>query len=91
MQEYERKWRAEIGKNIDTSLIVKNRFLSLNDDDMNTLADSLENMDLKTTNLLGLVWALFKSNKKLLWDLRSIFKDIKDINDVDFDDINSIN
>jgi digeranylgeranylglycerophospholipid reductase len=91
LQEYERKWRAEIGKNIDTSLIVKNRFLSLNDDDMNTLADSLENMDLKTTNLLGLVWALFKSNKKLLWDLRSIFKDIKDINDVDFDDIKSIN
>ncbi|MCD4845150.1 MAG: NAD(P)/FAD-dependent oxidoreductase [Methanosarcinales archaeon] len=90
LQEYERKWRAEIGKNIDTSLIVKNRFLTLSDDDMNTLADSLENMDLKTVSLLGLVWTLFKTNKKLLWDLRSIFKDIKEIKGVDFDDIENI-
>jgi digeranylgeranylglycerophospholipid reductase len=90
LQEYERKWRAEIGKNIDTSLIVKNRFLTLSDNDMNTLADSLENMDLKTVNLLGLVWTLFKTNKKLLWDLRSIFKDIKEIKGVDFDDIENI-
>ena len=91
LQEYERNWRAEIGKNIDTSLIVKNRFLTLSDNDMNTLADSLENMDLKTLSLLGLVWTLFKTNKKLLWDLRSIFKDIKDIKDIDFDGIENIN
>ncbi|MBW6517333.1 MAG: NAD(P)/FAD-dependent oxidoreductase [ANME-2 cluster archaeon] len=79
LQEYEKAWRAELGRDLDMSLVVKERFTRMTDYELNTLAHSLEGVDLGSTTLIGLVWALFKANKKLLWDLRSIFIGIKDI------------
>lgn len=80
LQEYEMKWRAELGRDLDMSLVVKERFTKLTDDELNTLGHSLEGVDLESATLLGgLLWALFKANKKLLWDLRGIFKGIKEI------------
>lgn len=79
LQEYETKWRAELGRDLDLSLVVKERFTRLSDDELNTLGHSLEGVDLGSVTLIGLLWALFKANKKLLWDLRSIFKGIKEI------------
>ncbi|MCL7414622.1 MAG: NAD(P)/FAD-dependent oxidoreductase [ANME-2 cluster archaeon] len=79
LEEYEKKWRAELGRDINMSLVVKQRFTRLSDHELNTLAHSLEGIDLGSATLIGLLWALFKANKKLLWDLRSIFKGIKDI------------
>ncbi|MCL7413185.1 MAG: NAD(P)/FAD-dependent oxidoreductase [ANME-2 cluster archaeon] len=79
LQEYEKAWRAELGRDLNMSLVVKERFTRMTDDELNTLAHSLEGVDLRSTTLIGLVWALFKANKKLLWDLRSIFSGIKDI------------
>ncbi|MDF1557257.1 MAG: NAD(P)/FAD-dependent oxidoreductase [ANME-2 cluster archaeon] len=79
LKEYEKKWRAELGRDLNMSLVVKQRFTRLNDHELNTLAHSLEGIDLGSATLIGLLWALFKANKKLLWDLRSIFKGIKDI------------
>jgi digeranylgeranylglycerophospholipid reductase len=79
LQEYEKKWRSVLGRDINNSLIVKERFVKLNDNDFNTLAHSLADVDLKNVTLFGFLWVLFKANKKLLWDLRGIFKGIKDI------------
>ncbi len=79
LQEYEKKWRVELGRDIDMGMVVKERFTRMTDDELNTLAHSLEGVDLGSTTLIGLVWALFKANKKLLWDLRSIFIGIKEI------------
>jgi len=79
LQEYETKWRAGLGRDLDMSLVVKERFMRLTDDELNTLGHSLEGIDLGSVTLIGLLWALFKANKKLLWDLRSIFKGIKEI------------
>ena len=79
LQEYEKKWRSVLGRDLDLSLIVKERFVKLTDHELNTLAHSLEDVDIKNVTLIGLLWALFKANKKLLWDLRGIFKGIKDI------------
>ncbi|MDW7777110.1 MAG: NAD(P)/FAD-dependent oxidoreductase [Methanosarcinales archaeon] len=79
LQEYEQAWRAELGRDLNMSLVVKERFTRMTDYELNTLAHSLKGVDLGSTTLIGLVWALFKANKKLLWDLRSIFIGIKDI------------
>ncbi|MCK4938016.1 MAG: NAD(P)/FAD-dependent oxidoreductase [Methanosarcinales archaeon] len=79
LQEYEKKWRVELGRDLDMGMVVKERFTRMTDDELNTLAHSLEGVDLGSTTLIGLVWALFKANKKLLWDLRSIFIGIKEI------------
>jgi digeranylgeranylglycerophospholipid reductase len=72
---YEKRWRATIGHDIDMSLIVKNCFINLSDDDLDSLAHSLKDVKFERMSLLDLLQALFKANKKLLWDLRVLFKD----------------
>jgi digeranylgeranylglycerophospholipid reductase len=72
---YEKPWRATIGHAIDLSLIVKNCFINISDEDLNSLAYSLEGVKFERMSLLDLLHALFKANKKLLWDLRVLFKD----------------
>jgi digeranylgeranylglycerophospholipid reductase len=72
---YEKRWRSTTGHSIDLSLIVKNCFINLNDVDLNSLAFSLKDVKFERMSLLDLLHALFKANKKLLWDLRVLFKD----------------
>ncbi|MHB8102536.1 MAG: digeranylgeranylglycerophospholipid reductase [Methanosarcina sp.] len=72
---YEKRWRATTGHALDLSLIVKNCFIDLTDEDLNSLAYSLKGVKFERMRLLDLLHALFKANKKLLWDLRVLFKD----------------
>ncbi len=74
--EYEKKWRSTVGMEIDNSLIVKNVFIKFTDKELNDLAHSLKNVNFSTMSLLDLLYALFKANRKLLWDLRVLFKNV---------------
>lgn len=76
LQEYEKLWRTTIGYEIDNSLIVKNKFISFTDKEINSLAHSLEGVNFTSMSLLDLLYALFRANKKLLWDLRGLFKNV---------------
>ncbi|WP_406656757.1 NAD(P)/FAD-dependent oxidoreductase [Methanolobus sp. ZRKC2] len=76
LNEYEEKWRSTVGLEIDNSLIVKNVFIKFTDKDLNNLAHSLEGVNFSTMSLIDLLYALFKANKKLLWDLRVLFKNV---------------
>ena len=83
LNEYEKRWRATIGGEIDSSLMVKNTFVKFTDEDLNSLAYSLKNVNFTSMRLMDLLYALFKANKKLLWDLRDLFKDVVK-NEIDF-------
>jgi len=83
LEEYETRWRATIGREIDSSLMVKNSFTRFTDDDLNSLAHSLKDVNFTSMRLMDLLYALFKANKKLLWDLRDLFKDVVK-NEIDF-------
>lgn len=72
---YEKPWRGTLGHDIDMSLIVKNCFINLSDEDFNSLAHSLKDVKFERMSLIDLLQALFRANKKLLWDLRVLFKD----------------
>ncbi|MDW7732294.1 MAG: NAD(P)/FAD-dependent oxidoreductase [Methanolobus sp.] len=76
LNEYEKKWRSTIGLEIDNSLIVKNVFIKFTDKELNGLARSLKGVNFSTMSLLDLLYALFKANRKLLWDLRVLFKNV---------------
>jgi digeranylgeranylglycerophospholipid reductase len=76
LELYEKKWRHKIGMDIDNSLIVKNIFVDFTDKEINSLAHSLEDVNFSSMSLLDLLYALFKANKKLLWDLRVLFKNV---------------
>ena len=66
-------WREDFGKRLDRSLAVKDRFVSLTDDDLNKLAHSVEGLDFATMDLFGLLVALIRKNPKTLWSLRKMF------------------
>ncbi|AEH61445.1 geranylgeranyl reductase [Methanosalsum zhilinae DSM 4017] len=83
LMNYEKRWKATIGKEIDCSLIVKNNFINFTDKQLNSLAYSLKDVNFTSMSLMDLLFALFKANKKLLWDLRVIFKDVLK-NEMDF-------
>ncbi|TGC07028.1 geranylgeranyl reductase family protein [Methanolobus halotolerans] len=76
LNEYEKKWRSTIGIEIDNSLIVKNVFIKFTDKELNGLAHSLKGFNFSTMSLIDLLYALFKANRKLLWDLRVLFKNV---------------
>lgn len=90
LEEYERIWRSDLGKELNMSLKVKERFTRLTDNDLNTLGHSLVGVDLENSTLLGLLWALFKANKKLLWDLRTIFRGIKDLKEIEIEETSRV-
>jgi len=73
LKEYEDRWRATIGKDIERSLKVKNLMVKLNDEQLNRLAHSLDGVDARNMELPKMLAVLFKKNPKLMWDLRSLF------------------
>ena len=73
LKEYEDRWRATIGKEIERSLKVKNLMVNLNDDQFNQLAHSLDGVDARNMELPKMLGVIFKKNPKLLWGLRSLF------------------
>ncbi|ADE37109.1 NAD(P)/FAD-dependent oxidoreductase [Methanohalophilus mahii] len=83
LNEYETLWRSTIGKEIEYSLVVKETFVKFTDKDLNHLAQSLSNVNFYSLSLKDLLYALFKANKKLLWDLRGLFRDVVN-NNFDF-------
>ncbi|WP_406659726.1 NAD(P)/FAD-dependent oxidoreductase [Methanolobus sp. ZRKC3] len=76
LEEYEKRWRSTLGIEIDNSLIVKDIFVKFTDAEFDSLAHSLKGVNFSTMSLLDLLYALFKANKKLLWDLRVLFKNV---------------
>jgi digeranylgeranylglycerophospholipid reductase len=76
LSEYESRWRETIGREIDNSLIVKDTFTKFNDKELNSLGHSLEGVNFSSMSLIDLLYALFKANKKLLWELRVLFKTV---------------
>ncbi|MCD4702840.1 MAG: NAD(P)/FAD-dependent oxidoreductase [Methanosarcinaceae archaeon] len=83
LQDYEEQWRETIGREISYSLAVKETFVKFTDEELNSLAYSLKDVNFDSMRLRDLLYALFKANKKLLWDLKGLFKDMVK-NDFDF-------
>jgi len=72
--EYEKRWREKIGVSLERSLVVKERLVQLSDEDLNTLAHSIKDRNISKMGLFGMVSLLFKTNPKLLWSFRKLFK-----------------
>jgi digeranylgeranylglycerophospholipid reductase len=77
LQEYEDRWRATIGRELDYSLKVKDTFIKFSDKELNSLAHSLEGIEIHKMTVKDLLTALFRTNKKLLWNLRGLVRDLR--------------
>jgi len=73
LKEYEDRWRATIGKELNKSLMVKNLLIKVSDEQLNQLAHSLSGIDTSKMALPKVLPILFKKNPKILWELRTLF------------------
>jgi digeranylgeranylglycerophospholipid reductase len=69
LMEYEQRWRSEFGKRLETGLKAKEFFFKLSDADLNTLAHSLEGVEIKELSTWALLVELVKRNPKMLFGL----------------------
>jgi digeranylgeranylglycerophospholipid reductase len=69
LSEYDRKWKSEFGKLLETGLKAKEFFFNLSDDDLNTLAHSLEGIEIEEMTPQALLMELITRNPKMLVEL----------------------
>jgi digeranylgeranylglycerophospholipid reductase len=74
LMEYERRWRETIGVSLSRSLVVKEKLITLTDEEFNTLARSIKGKNVATMGLFDVIFLLFKANPKMLWEFRKLFK-----------------
>ena len=76
LADYEKRWRKTIGKEIGMSLRIKDKFTKLSNDDLNSLAHSLDGVNIDEMNIFKLLYMLFKKNQKLMWEFKDMFADM---------------
>jgi len=71
LAEYDRRWKASIGREIEMAYRAKEFFIRLSDDDFNRLAGSFQEKNISCLENKDLLKALFKLNPRMLWSLKS--------------------
>jgi digeranylgeranylglycerophospholipid reductase len=69
LAEYDTRWRKAFGKRLDTGLKAKEFLFTLSDDDINTLAHSLEDIKIHELTTKALLFELIKRNPRMLMRL----------------------
>ncbi|MEW6593043.1 MAG: NAD(P)/FAD-dependent oxidoreductase [Candidatus Hadarchaeota archaeon] len=72
LNEYEKRWREQMGKRLERYLKAKNVLLSLTDEEMDQLAESLRKVRFDKISLMEILKALMKAHPKLLWKLKGL-------------------
>jgi digeranylgeranylglycerophospholipid reductase len=74
LSEYDRRWKSEFGKPLETGLKAKELFSTLSDEYLNMLAHSLKGVKIDVLTSRALLMALIKRNPKtLLWLAKALF------------------
>ncbi|PKL68897.1 MAG: digeranylgeranylglycerophospholipid reductase [Methanobacteriales archaeon HGW-Methanobacteriales-1] len=73
LKEYETTCRAEIGDSINKYLKVKDYMMTLNDDELNSIADTFKDSDFEKISTAELVKKLIKVSPKALLKLGKVF------------------
>ncbi len=72
LNEYEKRWREQMGKRLERYLKAKNVLLSLTDEEMDQLAETLSGVKFDKISLMEMLGALMKAHPKLLWKLKGL-------------------
>jgi len=72
LMEYDRRWRKEFGKRLDTGFKAKEFCFNLSDEDLNTLAHSLADERIAELTPRALLMALIKRNPRMLMGLAKV-------------------
>ena len=66
LNKYEKEWRSTIGKSIDKNYRIKELFIKMTDEQLNSLAHSLEGAKFNDMGAMSLIKQLIKNNPKML-------------------------
>jgi digeranylgeranylglycerophospholipid reductase len=69
LMEYDSRWRSAFGKRLYKSFKAKEFLFNRSDDDLNTLAHSLEGVKIEALNTTALLIELVRRNPKMLFEL----------------------
>lgn len=72
LKEYERRWREQMGKRLDRYSKAKNVLLSLSDDELDQLGETLRNVKFDKISLMDMLKTIIRSHPKLLFKLRGL-------------------
>ncbi len=72
LKEYEDIWREQIGEKLRKYYEGKEVLLDLTDDELDQLADSLQDVDFEKISLTQMLKVLIKTNPKLMWKLKGL-------------------
>ena len=72
LNEYEKRWREQMGKRLERYLKAKNVFITLSDEDLDRLAKALSGAKFEKISLTDMLKTLLKAHPKLLWKLRGL-------------------
>ena len=70
---YDAGWRqAKMGKTLERNYKVKEYFVTLSDEKMNTLARSIEGINFSEFTVMALLTEIIKRNPKMLLELKGL-------------------
>jgi len=72
LNEYERRWREQMGRRLERYLKAKNVLIGLSDEDLDELARALSEVKFERISLTDMLKTLLKAHPKLLWKLRGL-------------------
>ncbi len=72
LKEYEKRWRESMARRLERYLKGKEVLLSLSDDELDKLAESLSGIKFDKISLTDLLKAIAKAHPKLLWKLKGL-------------------
>ncbi len=72
LAEYDQRWKASLGNEIEKAHQTKKFFQKLSDDDLNRLSDSLQGKNISSMGNKDILKFLFKLNPRMLWSIKSI-------------------
>ena len=72
LQEYEKRWRQEMGQRLKRYLKAKEVLLNLSDKEMDRLAEALSRVKFERISLTDMLRVLIRSSPKLLWKLKGL-------------------
>ena len=72
LNEYERRWREQMGKRLERYLKAKNVLIGLSDEDLDELAKALSEVKFDRISLTDMLKTLLRAHPKLLWKLRGL-------------------
>ncbi|MDD1667563.1 MAG: NAD(P)/FAD-dependent oxidoreductase [Methanomicrobiales archaeon] len=78
LMAYDRAWRdSKLGKTLERNWRIKEYFITLSDEKLNTIIHSISKMNLKDFSVFNLVKELIRHNPRLLLELKGLHDSLK--------------